>query len=495
MTGTVVIIGGGMGGLITGALLAKEDYKVIVLEQNAIIGGGLQTFQRNGVEYVTGMHIVGGYHPDGVIYRICQYLGITEKLKLVPVDSDCMDQITYASDGKVYKIASGRDGFVESLASYFPTERENIVRYVNSMYDMTAQLDHFNLRPTSDDLFQFPPEFFMPSDKFIDQFTDEPRLRDLLAYMNSLHGARYGKTPAYIHALLNVFYIEGVSRFVGGSAQLVKALCDVIIAGGGSIHTKSEVIHIAVEERKVLYVEVKNGQRFTADHYISSVHVNELLRVIDSHAFPKSFFNRIHSIPNTYSAFFVFIELKEKTFPYINHTCYYEQDYGLIWRLEEYTDDWPRSFMYMTPPVENQDAWATHIVVNLVMPYEVVQKWEDTQTGRRGAEYEAWKKERVERVLDRLEELYPNFRTKIKSVFSGSPLTIRDYFHTSEGAIYGYAKDCQNLMLSQISIFTKVKNLLLTGQCIRLHGICGVPLTAISTAEALVGRNKIIEKL
>lgn len=78
---------------------------------------------------------------------------------------------------------------------------------------------------------------------------------------------------------------------------------------------------------------------------------------------------------------------------------------------------------------------------------------------------------------------------------AASPLTVRDYYHSTEGAIYGYAKDCQNIMLSQISIFTKVKNLLLTGQCIRLHGICGVPLTAISTVEALIGRNKIIEKL
>lgn len=495
MEGTVVIIGGGIGGLTTGALLAKEGYKVTILEKNATVGGGLQTFHRHGIDYVTGMHIVGGFHPTGVLYRICKYLGILDQLKLVSVDTDCMDQITYASGGKVYRIASGRKGFIDSLAAYFPAERENIIRYVDTMYDMAEQLDHFNLRPTSDEIFQFPQEFFMPSDVFIDQFTEEPRLRDLFAYMNSLQGAMRGKTPAYIHALINVFYIDGVVRFIGGSSQLAEAMSEVIRAYGGEVHTNAEVVHVAVQDHNATFVEVKNGQRFRADHYISAVHVNELLRVIDTTAFPKAFFSRIRSIPNTYSAFFVFIELKEKTFPYINHTCYYEQDYGLIWRLEEYTDDWPRSFMYMTPPVENQDEWATHIVVNLVMPFEAVRKWENTETGKRGKEYEAWKQERVARVLNRLEELYPDFRTKIERIYSASPLTLRDYYHTTEGAIYGYAKDCQNFMLSQISIFTKVKNLLLTGQCIRLHGICGVPLTAISTAEALVGRNKIIEKL
>ena len=55
--------------------------------------------------------------------------------------------------------------------------------------------------------------------------------------------------------------------------------------------------------------------------------------------------------------------------------------------------------------------------------------------------------------------------------------------------------DCNNLLQSQMPIVTKVKNLLLTGQNVNLHGICGVPLTAIETAEAIVGRNVILRKI
>ena len=47
----VVIIGAGMGGLFCGALLAKRGVKVAVLEKNGTIGGGLQTFVRNGEAY------------------------------------------------------------------------------------------------------------------------------------------------------------------------------------------------------------------------------------------------------------------------------------------------------------------------------------------------------------------------------------------------------------------------------------------------------------
>ena len=50
-------------------------------------------------------------------------------------------------------------------------------------------------------------------------------------------------------------------------------------------------------------------------------------------------------------------------------------------------------------------------------------------------------------------------------------------------------------MLSQLSVFTKVKNLYLTGQNVNIHGFCGVSLTAIETAEALVGYNTIVRKI
>ena len=62
---TVVVIGGGLGGLVSGALLAKEGYKVTVLEKNAIIGGGLQNFKRRGVSFPTGMHVFGGFDEEG----------------------------------------------------------------------------------------------------------------------------------------------------------------------------------------------------------------------------------------------------------------------------------------------------------------------------------------------------------------------------------------------------------------------------------------------
>ena len=129
------------------------------------------------------------------------------------------------------------------------------------------------------------------------------------------------------------------------------------------------------------------------------------------------------------------------------------------------------------------------------MSYEQVSRWADTRRKHRGDDYEQWKRRHIELMLSKMERLYPQLRDAIEEVVAGSPLTIRDYFNTPEGSMYGNIKDCNNFALSMLPVITKVPNLLLTGQNVNLHGICGVPLTAVSTAEVVVGHNTIIEEI
>lgn len=117
----------------------------------------------------------------------------------------------------------------------------------------------------------------------------------------------------------------------------------------------------------------------------------------------------------------------------------------------------------------------------------------NTTVGHRGEDYENWKNENVRKILDKLQTIFPDIYDSIACIYSASPLTIRDYYNTRDGAIFGYRKDCRNLIFSQLPIHSKVRNLFLTGQNINLHGMCGVPLTAIYTAEAILGKNTIVK--
>lgn len=492
---SVVIIGGGLGGLFCGAILAKEGLHVTVLEKNVTIGGGLQTFQRFGEVFDTGMHVVGGMQPGGNIWRICRYLGIEDKVRLKEVDADCADRLYFAEDHRYYTIAKGREQYVETLAKEFPQERENLQRYVDALFHLTEELDLFYLRPMRTDLYSHSDDFLLSADDFIAKYISDSRLRSVVAYMNPLYGGRGGQTPAYVHAVISVLYINGASRFVGGSSHFADLLADVIRHHGGEVVAGDAVTWIEVNNRKVVYVKTAKGRQYEADWYISDIHPCTLLTLMDEHTFPKAFRDRMNEIPNSYSAFSLYIKMKDGRFPYINHSEYFTSRYDQIWNFCRDEASWPMGFLLMTPPEENQGPWSNKVLVTAPMQFDMVKRWENTTVGRRGKDYEQWKQERTEELLAKVEELHPGFRDAIEAVNASSPLTIRDFYGVKEGSICGFSKDCKNITLSQLPVVTKVSNLLLTGQNNNLHGFCGVPLTAINTCEAILGLNTIIHKL
>ncbi len=492
---TVVIIGGGVGGLFTGAILSKEGYHVTVLEKNVLIGGGLQSFKRFGEEFDTGMHVIGGMQPGGNIRRICKYLGIADQVELMEVDDDCMDSLYFAEDNATYRIRKGKQGFVDSLAAYFPEERENLERYVAALFAISDEVDLFHLRPSTSQLRMHNGDFLMAADAFVAKYIENPKLRNVVAYMNPLYGGRGDQTPAYVHAIISTLYINGASRFVGGSERFAYLLASVIEKAGGEVIANDGVEWVEVNDRHVDFVRTRKGKVYTADHYISAIHPCALLKLMPEKAFPKAYRERLESIPNAYSAFTVFAKLKPGSFPYINHSEYYMTKYDEVWHFGEPHDTWPLGFLFMTPPDDNQGAYASKVLITAPMRYEETLRWENTTVGHRGADYEAWKEEKTRRLMEMVEEMHPGFGACVDQVNTASPLTIRDYYAVKGGALSGFSKDYKNIVLSQVPVVTKVDNLLLTGQNNNLHGFCGVPLTAIVTAEAILGTNYILNKL
>ena len=73
-----VVIGSGLGGLLTGVILSRAGYRVTVLEKAAQPGGCLQTFVRDGIRFDTGFHSVAGLEEGGPLERIFHPLGLMD---------------------------------------------------------------------------------------------------------------------------------------------------------------------------------------------------------------------------------------------------------------------------------------------------------------------------------------------------------------------------------------------------------------------------------
>jgi len=482
--------------LVTGALLAKEHYKVTVLEKNNMVGGGLQTFTRHGHTFPTGMHVFGGFHKDGSLRKLFSYLGIMDKLVLRPMDRDANDVVAFTDGSAEFRLPQGRDNYVAYLSSLFPEEKENIEAYIEKLSELAQEDALFFLRESENQRFEFSEDFLVSFDSLINRYFKNPQLRMLLHYLIPMFNGVDGQTPAFFNALTSMMHINGTCQFVGGSQQLADLLCGVIEKSGGCVLTGKKVTEIKVKNHEVTEVITQDGVAYKADHYISDIHPHVLLNIIDKDAFTKAYVTRLQNVEETISGFKVYIIFKNNTFPYLNQTHVLVDDYEKCTNMKTVRpDEWPQGCLVVTPPQEKQGFYASTMVVNCMMNYEWVKPWENTTIGHRGKEYEEWKKMYTEKVIAMLEKVYPHFRSCIETVFASSPLTIRDYYGNKEGSMYGFHRDCNNFMLSQFSVFTKVKNLFLTGQNVNIHGLCGVSLTAIETVEALVGHNVIVRKI
>ena len=73
-----VVIGSGLGGLLSGVILSRAGYRVTVLEKAAKPGGCLQSFTREGLRFETGFHSVAGLEEGGPLERIFRPLGLMD---------------------------------------------------------------------------------------------------------------------------------------------------------------------------------------------------------------------------------------------------------------------------------------------------------------------------------------------------------------------------------------------------------------------------------
>ena len=494
----VVIIGSGLGGLACGTILAKEGYKVCILEKNKQIGGTLQTFVRDKIIFDSGVHYVGGLDKGQNLHTLFKYLGIMDKLKLRKMDENVFDAVVFNGDTREYKYAQGYENFIRTLTKDFPEEEEAIRKYCDGIKEVCSKFPLYNLR--SGDYFEKVGVLEIDTQTFIESITPNKKLQNVLAGTSLLYAGVPYKTPLYVHALVINSYIESSWRFVDGGSQIARLLSREITSRGGLILRHKNVVKLKELEGKLRYAETDAGEKYHADMFISNVHPTRTIEMTESDVIKKAFRTRLNSLDNSISTFYVNVVLKKDTFRYMNHNYYYFADNDAWCVLNYNEENWPRGYALFFTASSKSDEFAEAVTLMTYMRFDDVKKWANTfntvsNETSRGEDYEKFKEEKAQKLFELVEQKFPGFRSAIDKYYTATPLSVRDYIGTNDGSLYGIVKDFREPMRTFISPRTKIPNLFLTGQNLNLHGVLGVTVSSVLTCSEILGIDYMIEKI
>ena len=497
-----VIVGSGIGGLVSAVVLGKHGYSALVLEKNHQIGGSLQVFSRDKRIFDTGVHYIGGLDEGENLYSIFSYLGILDALKIKRLDDHCFDRIRF-DDGTSYELAQGYDGFKQSLYAQFPGEESAIDAYCDKLKDVCEFFPLYNLEDdsqTEKNYVSHPEILAEGAWEFLDSITNNERLKNVLVGNGLLYAGDRKTTPMYMVALIMNSYLMGSYRMVNGGSQIARELTRRIHELGGRAIRHQEVVSVEYDGELIRNVLTKSGERFYGKNFISNVHPRLTVKIFGENNFRTAYKHRLDRLKNTVSSFMVYLSLKENKIPYLNHNIYaYNQNE--TWETVDYSQKgWPQAMFICTPAGAKTGEYADALSVMAYMDYSEVERWGGTfntvaESGARGEEYEAFKREKEELVLCELEKIFPNLRDAIEGVYSSTPLTYKDYIGTEDGSLYGIIKDYNNSMLSKLNVKTRIPNLYQTGQNMVFHGILGSTIGALVTCFQFVDGKKLIEEI
>lgn len=493
----ITIIGSGLSGLICGYILSKEGYKVALLEKNKQVGGCLQTFARDKCIFDVGVHYIGGLAKGQSLHQYFTYLGIMNQLKLEQLDEQAFDIIRFGNSPD-YALAQGWERFVAQLGAQFPKEQQGLKAYQKAVKEWCDKFPLYNLdieQPYPKDLSHLG---INAKDK-IASLIQDPTLQAVLGGNNLLYAGKGQITPFHLHALVLNSYVESSWRCVDGGSQIARALVKNIRAQGGELFKQKEVDHFTFAAGKIKEVVLTNGATISTKAVISSAHPAQLSRFVrhEKGVLRKAYLTRIQQTTATPAVFSAHYTLKPNTVPYTKSNYYHHSDQQVWEAVKTNNQQWPGSYLALTPSSSKSTEFADSFAALTYMDYEKVKPWADSfntvsVAQKRGADYENFKEEHAEKLLQLLYQQFPALQGNVLNSYVSTPLSFRDYTGAPTGSFYGFERDYKDPMRTALAVQTRIPNLTLTGQNINMHGILGVTVSAVLACLNFVDRKKLL---
>lgn len=482
-----VVVGGGLGGLSSAALLAKRGFRVILLEQHRNVGGYASRFYRMAPDgdmfcFEASIHTIVGCEEGGAIRQVLRDVGAEGDVEFLDLKHSDMKVV---ASGKVLNLSTDLDEFVDMLAGQFPQERENIVRFFSDLSCIWDALPPSLAKP----LFDMPGGF-------------DPHIEHLLhQQLGSVLSSRFSDRRIFLYlylpisyAGLTIFEIDFLKYAVslreffktrsywisGGSQSLSDALARAIVRQGGSVRTGCKVARILLECGRVIGVELESGKRILASCVISNADATStFLDMVGEEALPSEFVHSLKEMTASLSYFQVYLGLDESFEPPIElrnsfEICIMNQSAD---RDEGYPFVGVTNYTLLDPSLASGNKQI--LTIAIPMKIDGPEDWGVSSFWERTEDYRVRKDATSDELISIVEGVFPGLRDHILVKEAATPLTFQRYTLNKNGSYLGFDSRFKRLPQK-----TPVKGLYLAGGWTEPHaGVMGVIISGRQAAE------------
>ena len=503
----VVVIGSGMGGLTTAALLSDLGKRVCVLEQHYTAGGYTHSYERNGYEWDVGVHYIGDVGAPTRTRKLFDYLS-GGQLDWAPMDPE-FDRFFFGD--KCYSARAGKQAFRENLERQFPGEKPAIARYMELLQAASDGLSAFSmgrlLKPWQKALarpFIKPPELlYRTTYDVLREITANDDLIATLCGQWGDMGLPPKRSAFMVHAMIARHYLYGGFYPVGGAWRIADTIIPRIQAGGGEVFTYAEVEQINVERGRVSGVTMADGHVIPADCVVSSAGVaNTFGHLLDSAVAERfGYAEKLAALEPSYAHLGVYIGLRDTAehlgLPRTNFWIYPSTDFDADVAAFEEDPEAEFPVVYISfPSAKDPDYLKRHpgtatIEIVAPAPFEWFERWQGTTWGKRGDDYEAFKERLGERLMAHLYAKLPQLEGMEDYYEVSTPLSTNWFGGYRRGELYGLAHTAERLRADWLTPRTGIDGLWLTGQDILTCGVTGAMMAGLMTTTAMTGMRRM----
>ena len=483
----VVVVGGGLAGLTSGAFLCQAGKKVIVLEKEDHVGGLLGSFEYKGFVFDAGARAIEN---SGVLVPMLNQLGIDLPLLKNTVSIGISDDIIDVVSEK------SLDDYQAQLLRQFPKEKTAIeeliaiIKKVMDYMDILYGVDNPLFMDLKNDTVYIKEtllpwlakyittvgkikNFQTPIDEYLSKLTQNQVLIDIIAQHF------FAKTPAFFALSYFSLYLDYLYP-KGGTGALIESLRDFITSHGGEIKTKTAIEKVDLINKQVISL---SAEPFSYKSMIWCADHKALYRAIEKEQLSSKLKKRINQHKSLISqhrggdsvlTLYVTSDIKPEEFK-AKHGAHFfytpvkkgmnqapisliKEQNGQFTESKEKLFGWLSDFLALTTyeisiPCLRDEALApkgkTGLIISTLFSYDLNRHLEKLGL------YDEAKEMITKAIIENLEEsIYAGFKNSITDTFMFTPLSIKKITGNSDGAITGWS--FENGDVPAVSQMTKI---------------------------------------